>query len=121
MLWRHQKFHQIGFLGYILLIMECQKITRKPRRSARPHKSKPPFTVTEIRISKGNRGMTMKLSTIDCNTLSTPPPTYPENDPNNTAIDLPISTANPAIMSELRMAKVNNQKTSCPRAVVPKM
>ena len=63
--------------------------------------------------------MTIKLSTIDCNILSVVPPTYPEKDPKITAIDLPISTARPAIISVFLIANVNIQKTSCHKDVVP--
>src|SRR5512144_1977660 len=73
------------------------------------------------KIRMGSRGKTTKLSLIDISTLSSHPPRYPAVRPTRTAIAREIIAVTTPRKSELRTAKVNHQKRSCPRELVPKM
>jgi hypothetical protein len=100
--------------------LEGHAQSRNPKRRARIMVFTLPLRMKEMSINKGKRGMTIKVSVADDNTLSVAPPTYPEKAPSITPIPLPIKTAIPATKSEFRIAKVNRQKTSCPREFVPR-
>src|SRR5689334_13519528 len=72
------------------------------------------------KIRMGSRGKTTKVSLIDISTRSTQPPRYPAVRPTRTAITREIIAVTTPRRSELRTAKVNQQKRSIPRESVPK-
>src|SRR5689334_10434223 len=73
------------------------------------------------RIRRGSTGKTTNVSLIDISTRSSHPPRYPAVRPTRTAITREIIAVITPRKSELRTAKVNHQKRSCPRESVPKM
>src|SRR5512139_3876629 len=64
-------------------------------------------------------GMTNKPSLINISTRSVAPPVYPETIPTRMAITLETNAAISEITKELRTAKVDCQKISCPFESVP--